>query len=157
VVAEGSGSKVIRVGERLFGCRGGVRTLVGARRREVRFRLFRFRGDQLALVRVAAGRSSIAFFDLGDRRRTFSTSRTYDDDRPADWTVTDLVVASTGDAAWMASPRDAPDRTSVWTRSGSKVQQVDSGRLRPGSLRLGAGEKGVNYTDLEGRPRNSGF
>ena len=57
----------------------------------------------------------------------------------------------------MARPRGAPDRTSVWTRSASKVQQVDSGRLRPGSLRLGAGEKHVNYTDLEGRPRDSGF
>ena len=157
VLAHASGSKVIRIGERLFGCRGGVRTFVGALGAGVAYRLFRFRGDQLALVRVAGGKSSILFFDLGDRSRTFSTSRTYDHDRPTDWAVTDLVVASTGNAAWMASPRGAPKRTAVWTRNRTKVQQMDSGPLRPGSLRLGASESGVTYTDLEGRRRDAGF
>ena len=123
----------------------------------MRFRLFRFGGHQLALVRVANGRSYILFFDLADRRRTFSTSLTYADDRPADWTVTDLVVGSTGNAAWMATPHDAGDRTTVWTRSRRKVQSIDSGRLRPGSLRLGADDVKVAYTDLEGHIRESGF
>jgi protein kinase-like protein len=157
VLARGSGSSVIRSGDQLFGCRGGVRTLVGRSSGSVRFRLFRFGGHQLALVRVANGRSSILFFDLADRRRTFSTSLTYADDRPADWTVTDLVVGSTGNAAWMATPHDAGDRTTVWTRSRGKVQSIDSGRLRPGSLRLGADDVKVAYTDLEGRTRESGF
>jgi serine/threonine-protein kinase len=156
VVARGSGSSVIRVDDKLFGCRQGVRTEVGPTA-GAKYRLPAFAGDQLAVVRVADGRSSILIYDLGDRRRAFATAETSDDNRPADWTVTDLVVAPNGDAAWMAAPRGAPDRTGLWTRKGGKVQQMDSGKLRAGSLRLGADARGVTYTDTGGRERDSGF
>jgi hypothetical protein len=157
VLARGSGSSAVRVGDQLFGCRGGVRTLVGRLGGRADYGRFRFRGDQLALVRTVEGKSTVQVFDLGDRRRTFSTSKTSDDDRPANWKVTALAVAASGDAAWMATPRGARDRTGLWTRNGRKVQQVDSGSLEPGSLRVADGEDGVEYTDLEGRRREAGF
>jgi hypothetical protein len=157
VVARGAGSSVVGVGGKLFGCRRGVRTEVGTTGGGVRYRLPAFAGDQLAVVRVADGRSSILVFDLGDRRRTFATSETADDDRPADWTVSDLVVASNGNAAWMAAPRGAPDRTGLWTRKGGKVQQMDSGKLRAGSLLLSPDEHAVRYSDAGGLTRDSGF
>jgi serine/threonine-protein kinase len=157
VIARGSRSSVVRVGDELFGCRRGVRTRIGSLGGGARFRLYRFRGDQLALVRVRDGRSSVLGFDLGDRRPTFSTPKTFGDDRPADWTVSDLVLGSNGNAAWMAAPRGAPDRAAVWTRSGDQVRAIDSGRLRPGSLRLTADEGDVIYNDTAGRTRQTGF
>ena len=157
VVARGSGSTVIRVGAGLFGCKGGVRTPIGRLSSDVRFRLYRFAGVQLALVRVAKGRSSIRFFDLGDARATFRTARAFDDDRAADWTVTDLVLAPNGNAAWMALTRAGVDRAVVWTRSGSTVRAIDAGRLQPGSLRLGADQADVTYKDRAGRRREAGF
>ncbi len=157
VLARGAGSSVIRRGKRLFGCRGGVQTRIGTPGAGVRFERFEFRGDQLALVRIAGGRSSILIFDLGDRHRTFATSQTAADDRPRDWTVRDLVVARSGSAAWLASPRGAPDRAALWVRGPRGVKAVDSGSLKPGSLQVNAAGDGVKYTDLEGRSRDTGF
>ena len=157
VLARGSGSTVIRAGGVLVGCRGGVQTQIGRPGRDVRFSLFRFGGDQLALVRVENGRSTILGFDLGDRRATFTAPQTFQDDRPTDWTVTDLVVAPNGNAAWMAAPRGAPDRAAVWTRTARRVQAVDSGSLKPGSLKVRAGGAALTYTDLGGRPRETDF
>jgi hypothetical protein len=157
VLARGAGSSVVRVGDEIFGCRGGVRTLVGEVGGGVRLRLFTFAGDQLALVRVEDGESSILGFDLGDRRPTFSTPKTFYDERPADWTVRALVVASNGNAAWMSMPAGAPDRTAVFTRRGRRVRNIDSGSLDPGSLRVADGGASVKYTDGEGRPRDSSF
>jgi hypothetical protein len=157
VVARGSRSSVIRVGDELFGCRGGVRTRIGSVGGGSRYRMFRFAGDQLALVRVRDGRSSVLGFDLGDRSPTFTTAKTFDDDRPAEWTVRDLALASTGNAAWIAVPRGAPERAAVWTRSGGQVRPIDSGGLRPGSLRLSSDEADVIYGDQDGRTRQTGF
>ena len=157
VLARGSGSLVFRTGKRIIGCRDGQRTLIGTSSARTRFRLFRFNGDQLALVRVAAGKSSIQIFHLGDRRRTFSTGRTYSRIRSTRWTVTDLEVAPSGDAAWISTPRGAPHGTTVWVRHGARVQQIDQGRIRPTSLRLSADNTSINYTGADGRNRNSGF
>jgi hypothetical protein len=157
VLARGSGSSVIRVGDRIFGCRGGVRTLVGSTAGGEQYPLFTFNGDQLGAVVVKDGRSSIRGFDLGDRLRTFATAETFDYAPPEDWTVTDLVVAKDGNAAWISIPKDAPERAGLWMRTGRKVNQVDAGELKRGTLRLHPAEHGVSYTDADGRDRNTGF
>jgi hypothetical protein len=157
VLARGVGSSVVRVGDEVFGCRGGVRTLVGAAGGGVRLRLFAFAGDQLVLVRVEDGESSILGFDLGDRHGTFTTSQTFYDSRPTEWTVRALVVAANGNAAWMATPAGETDRSSLWTLRGRRVRNVDSGNLDPSSLRVNGDGSAVDYTDLDGRKRNAGF
>lgn len=157
VLARGAGAIVFRSGKRVFGCRDGRRTRIGTRGSRIRFLLFRFNGDQLAFVRVAKGRSFIQVFDLAARRRTISTRRTYSGARAAGWRVTDLVVAPNGDAGWIATLRGAPARTSVWVRHRARVQQIDSGRIRPTSLTLSSDNASVNYIGADGRQRNSGF
>jgi hypothetical protein len=158
VIARGSNSVVYRrAGGRVFGCRDGRSTLVGTQNRHVRFRLPRLQGDRLALVRVADGRSSIQVYDLHARRRTFSSSRTSNGGRPTSWTVSDLVVTSNGNAAWISTMRGARARTTVWVRNARRVQQVDQGRIAPTSLTLADNETGIYYIGADGRQRNSGF
>jgi hypothetical protein len=157
VLTRGGGVVVFRSGKKVFGCLDGARTLLGTRVAHVRLKLFRINGDQLALVRVVRGRSSIQVFDLTSKRRTFSTKRTYVRVRPTRWTVTDLVVAPNGDAAWIAKLRGAPDQTTVWVRHRSRVQAIDTGRIRPTSLTITADNSGVNYTGSNGSHHNSGF
>jgi hypothetical protein len=155
VLAKGAGSSVVVVGEEVAGCRGGVQTVIGEAEVDgVKLARFAFGGDQVALVRVEEGSSTVEIYDLGDGRRTLTSDKTYDDDRPEDWRVTDLVVAPNGDAAWIAIPSGAPDRAGLWTRRGSKVEQADSGALKAGSLRLD-GDNAVTYTDTGGRERQT--
>jgi hypothetical protein len=156
LLASGSGSVVAREGGAVVACRGGVRTPVGGGA-GTQYRLFRFSGDRLALVKVAGGRSTFEIYDLGDQRRTLSSTQTADDDRPAEWTVTDLVLSREGNAAWMSMPRGAPDRVGLWVLSGGSVQEADSGPLETGSLKLHPAQHGVNYNLTTGGDRNVGF
>ncbi|HYF27377.1 MAG TPA: serine/threonine-protein kinase, partial [Baekduia sp.] len=165
VVARGAGSSVVRRGGALYGCRAGIQTLLGRPLAGEQLRLFAFGGDQLAFVHVTGGRSAIVGYDLGDRARTFRTTQTDGGDPDEPWTVSDLVIAPNGNAAWMAAPRGARDRSMVFARGPRRVVQVDSGDLRAGSLRLLPGGDarddgawpGFTYKDAEGVDRQSGF
>ena len=90
--------------------------------------------------------SIVLGFDLGDRRRTFGSPKTYADDRPADWTVTDLVVAIDGNAAWMSAPRGAPGPRRGVDADGPKVRQMDAGRAEG---RLATAERRRGRLDLQ--------
>ena len=158
VLARGAGSVVFHSGRKVFGCRDGQRTRIGTRSARNGFKLFRFNGAQLALVQVNRGKSFIEVFDLGARRHTLNSRRTYSrGTRPIQWKVTDLVVAPNGDAAWISTLRGVPDKTGVWVRHRARVQQIDTGKIRPRSLTLSADNAGVNYTHADGSHGNSSF
>jgi hypothetical protein len=150
VLASGAGSLVFRNGNRIFGCRDGRRTLIGTRRSTTRLRLFRFNGDRLALVAVVRGKSFVQVFDLGAGRREISSSRTGS-------AVTDLEVAPSGDAAWIATLRGDRRVSAVWVRSGARIQQIDQGAILPTSLRLNDTATSIYYTGRDGQTRNSDF
>jgi hypothetical protein len=156
-LATGGGSTVVRAGRRVSACRAGQTTALGTTSPTSRLRLFQLNGDWLALVRVVRGRSSVEVYDLALRRRAFKTTRTFSRVDPTRWTVTDLVVAPNGDAAWIATLRGDRARTTVWVRHGARVQQIDQGRIRPTSLTLSEDGSGVNYLGADGRGRNSSF
>jgi hypothetical protein len=157
VVARGPDAVVVRQGNRLVACRSGVLTRIGSVASRTRFRLYQFNGNQLALVRVRRGVSSIRIYDLATRRRTFRTRRTSNGGPRRLWRVTDLVVAPNGNAAWIATLAGRPGRTSVWVRSGRRIQNIDQGRIRPTSLTLAEDATGVNYFGANGSQRNSSF
>jgi hypothetical protein len=155
VLARAAVSLVYRSGARVLGCAGGRRTLIGTAGHGATYRLVRLNGEQAALVRVSAGRSSVVVVDLGRGRTTLVSSRTSAGGPPSAWTVTALVVAPSGDAAWISRPAGEPDRVGVWIRHGGRVQQIDSGSIRPTSLRLSG--TGIVYADVHGGEHNSSF
>jgi hypothetical protein len=157
IVARGSGSVVYRTGKRLTACRAGTNTTIGTRSAHTQFRLFRFNADALALVRVVDHKSFVDVYDLAAGRRTFTTKRTFSRGQRTQWTVRSLVVATNGDGAWISTLRGHSDRTTVWIRAGRKVQQIDSGRIRPLSLKLSADGRSITYRGADGKERNSGL
>jgi hypothetical protein len=160
VLARGDGTSVTRsASNRVVACRAGVRTTLGTVGKRTKLRLFQFNGDWLAAVRVSEGRSTIQVFDLATQRRSFQTPRTSTRavSDPTAWTVTDLVVAPNGDAAWIARPRGQADQTTVWIRHAARVQAIDTGRIRPTSLTLADAATGIYYLGADGRQRNSSF
>jgi hypothetical protein len=151
-VARGAGSVVVASGGRLIACRNGRRTPLGAR---AGARLFRFNAGKLALVRVRSGRSTVQGFDLDRGRSIFTSSRTANGGPASRWSVTDLVIATSGNAAWITRPAGAPGLTTVWVRHGRRVQVIDSGPLRR-TLTL-VGDRAINYRTTGGAIRNSGL
>ena len=156
IVARTSTALIFRAGNRVFGCVGTHRTLLGQTSGGTRLRLFKVNGDQAAFVRVSGGRSSVVVVNLTRGRTTIVSPKTFSDSDPSRWTVTALVLEPSGDAAWMSRPAGEPDKVGVWVRHGARVQPIDSGRLRPTSLRLD-GATGISYTGVDGKGRNSSF
>jgi hypothetical protein len=157
VLARGADTVIARQGTTVLACRAGVRSTIGSTGVRTRLRLFQVNGDYVAYVKVRSSGSTIEIYNLAERRRTFSTDRTRAGGSATEWTVRDLVVAPEGQAAWIATRRGHPESTSVWVRSGSRVQRIDQGRIRPTSLTLADDASGINYTGADESNRNSGF
>ena len=152
VVLTGQGGVILRSGNTFTGCRNAAMTQLGTTSRKVKLKRFRLTDARVALVRVKKGRPRVQLFDLATQSRTFRSPRLAQGRG-----VSDLEVSAQGNAAWMTVLPGKPAKTKVFVFNGSRVMQIDEGRIPPTSLTLAADGSGINYIGPDGEIRNSGF
>jgi hypothetical protein len=135
-------TRKIRVGKRSITQRSRVQVpILSGGFAGVAVRKFDALGRGSTTIRVVDLRSGAVAFTSRATRGSAGQAR--------DWTVTDLVVAPDGRAAWIGFYRKDPSQSQVWIRSFAAVASIDTAAIDPVSLELSATEEGnygIDYT-----------